>query len=37
MVTREQELDQLKDQAKYFESALEEIGKRIKDLDSKPE
>jgi len=37
VLTRDQEIEQLKDQAKYFEGALEEIGKRIQDLDSETE
>ena len=36
-LSRDQEIEQLKDQAKYFEGALEEIGKRIQDLDSETE
>ena len=35
--TQAQELEQLKAQAKYFQTALEEIGKRIQDLDSETE
>lgn len=35
--SREQELEQLKNQARYFESALENIRKRITALDSKTE
>lgn len=36
-LTRDQEIEQLKDQARYFEGALEEVGKRIQELDSKTE
>ena len=36
-MTKEQELDMLKGQAEYFEGALEEIKKRIKDLETKAE
>jgi hypothetical protein len=33
----EEELAQLKDQARYFEGALEQIKRHIEDLESKPE
>lgn len=36
-LTQEQELEQLKDQAQYLKGALDEIGKRIQDLDSSSE
>jgi predicted nucleic acid-binding Zn-ribbon protein len=36
-VTSEQEAEILKGQVKYFENALEEIKKRIADLESKQE
>jgi hypothetical protein len=36
-LTKEQELDQLKDQAQYLEGVLERIGSRIQDLDSQTE
>ena len=35
--TKEQELDVLKGQAEYFEGALDEIKKRITDLEAKSE
>ena len=34
VMTREQEIDALKDQAKYFEDALNEIRKRMEELDA---
>lgn len=34
-MTRNQELDALKDQAKYFEEAMEQIKARISELEAK--
>jgi len=34
-ITKEQEIETLKGQAKYFEDAVEEIRKRIQDLETK--
>jgi hypothetical protein len=36
-VTKEQELDALKAQADYFENALDEIKKRVEELDAESE
>jgi len=36
-MTKQQEVDMLKSQTEYFESALGEIRKRLDELESEPE